>query len=111
MKQTLILMMTALLLSFLGKELRELVLTPMPVMHCESCEKTIKGNIRFEKGVVKIETDREKQTVTITYDPKKTNVETLQAAMKKIGRETEVVSDKPVNGTSREGEKKTRSKK
>lgn len=96
MKQTLILMMTALLLAFGGKELRELVLTPTPVMHCQSCEDKIKGNMRFEKGVVKIETDREKQTVTITYDPAKTNVETLQAAMKKIGRDTQVVSDKPV---------------
>ena len=63
---------------------------------CQNCEEKIKGNMRFEKGVVKIETDREKQTVTITYDPAKTNVETLQAAMKKIGRETRVVSDKPL---------------
>ena len=91
-----LMMMTALLLAFGGKDLREVVLTPTPVMHCESCEKTIKGNMRFEKGVVKIETDREQQTVTITYDPEKTNVETLQAAMKKIGRDTQVVSDKPV---------------
>lgn len=89
-------MLTALLMAVGGKELRQLVLTPDPVMHCQSCEDKIKGNMRFEKGVVNIETDREKQTVTITYDPKKTNVETLQAAMKKIGRDTKVVSDKPL---------------
>ena len=89
-------MMTALLMAVGGKDLRQLVLTPDPVMHCQSCEDKIKGNMRFEKGVVNIETDREKQTVTITYDPKKTNVETLQAAMKKIGRDTKVVSDKPL---------------
>jgi len=89
-------MMTALLLAVGGRDLRQLVLTPTPVMSCQNCEDKIKGNMRFEKGVVKIETDREKQTVTITYDPKKTDVETLQAAMKKIGRETKVVSDKPV---------------
>lgn len=79
-----------------GKELRLLVLTPDPVMHCQSCEDKIKGGMRFEKGVVKIETDREKQTVSITYNPAKTNVETLRAAMKKLGRDTQVVSDKPV---------------
>ena len=89
-------MMTALLVAVGGKELRQLVLTPTPVMSCQNCEDKIKGNMRFEKGVVKIETDREKQTVTITYDPKKTNVEKLQAAMKKIGRDTKVVSDKPL---------------
>lgn len=88
--------MTALLLAVGGKELRQLVLTPTPVMTCQSCEEKIKGNLRFEKGVVKIETDREKQTVTITYDPKKTDVKKLQAAMKKIGRDTQVVSDKPL---------------
>lgn len=96
MKQALILMMTALLMAVGGKELRQLVLTPSPVMHCQNCEDKIKGNMRFEKGVVKIETDREKQTVTITYDPRKTDVPTLQAAMKKIGRDTQVVSDKPL---------------
>lgn len=96
MKQALILMMTALLMAVGGKELRQLVLTPSPVMHCQNCEDKIKGNMRFEKGVVKIETDRVKQTVTITYDPRKTDVPTLQAAMKKIGRDTQVVSDKPL---------------
>ncbi len=119
MKQALFLIMTALLMAVGGtaakvernanllvlprcsnvnvvKELRQVVLTPDPIMHCQSCEDKIKGELRFEKGVVKIETDRERQTVTITYDPKKTNVEKLQAAMKKIGRDTKVVSDKPV---------------
>ena len=89
-------MMVSLVMAIGGKDLRQVVLTPTPVMSCQSCEDKIKGNMRFEKGVVKIETDREKQIVTITYDPAKTNVETLQVAMKKIGRDTKVVSDRPV---------------
>ena len=87
--------MTSLLLMAGGKELRELVLTPTPQMHCANCENKIKGNMRFEKGVVKIETSVEAQTVTITYDGKKTDAKTLQAAMKKIGYDTRVVSDQP----------------
>lgn len=87
--------MTSLLLMAGGKELRELVLTPTPQMHCASCENKIKGNLRFEKGVVNIETCIDAQTVTITYDGKKTDVKTLQAAMKKIGYDTQVVSDRP----------------
>ena len=70
------------------------LLTPTPQMHCESCETKIKSNMRFEKGVKKIETNIERQEVTITYDPKKNDVKGLQAAMKKIGYETKVVSDK-----------------
>ena len=96
MKQTLIITMMALLMGFGGKDLRVLVLTPTPQMHCTSCETKIKNNMRFEKGVKKVETDIAKQQVTITYDPKKNTVEGLQAGMKKIGYDTKVVSDKEV---------------
>lgn len=90
--------MSALMLMGAAKDLRVLVLTPTPQMHCENCENKIKSNMRFEKGVKKVETDLEKQHVTITYDPKKNNVEGLQAGMKKIGYETKVVSDSKLKG-------------
>lgn len=88
--------MASLLLAFGAKELRVLVLTPTPQMHCENCENKIKNNMRFEKGVKKVETNIEKQEVTITYDPSKNTIEGLQAGMKKIGYDTKVVSDKQV---------------
>ena len=88
--------MASLLLLVAGKEMRVAVLTPTPQMHCASCENKIKGNMRFEKGVVKIETNIERQEVTITYDGRKTDVKALQAGMNKIGYDTKVVSDKPV---------------
>ena len=91
--------MACLLLLTGGKTLRVLTMTPTPQMHCESCENKIKKNMRFEKGVVKIETNIKEQTVTITYDAKKTNVASLQAAMKKTGYDTRVVSDLPVKPT------------
>ncbi len=94
MKQTLLIIMTALLLAFGGKGLRVVVLTPTPQMHCQSCEKKIKNNMRFEKGVKRIDTNIERQEVTITYDPSKNTVEGLRAGMKKIGYDTKVVSDK-----------------
>ena len=99
MKQFLLILMSALMLMGAAKDLRVLVLTPTPQMHCENCENKIKSNMRFEKGVKKVETDLEKQHVTITYDPKKNNVEGLQAGMKKIGYETKVVSDSKLKST------------
>ena len=78
-----------------AKDLRVLVMTPTPKMHCENCENKIKKNLRFEKGVVKIETSVPEQTVAVTYDASKTDVKKLQAAMKQIGYDTKVVSDKP----------------
>ena len=96
MKQTLLITIIALIMGMGGNDLRVLVLTPTPQLHCASCESKIKNNMRFEKGVKKVETNIEKQEVTITYDPKKNTVEGLQAGMKKIGYDTKVVSDKPV---------------
>jgi copper chaperone CopZ len=95
MKKTFLMMIASLLLMAGGQDLRVLVMTPTPKMHCESCENKIKKNLRFEKGVVKIETSVEAQTVTVTYNPAKTNVENIQAAMKKIGYDTKIVSDHP----------------
>ena len=95
MKHTLIILLSSLILMAGSKDLRVLVMTPTPQMHCENCENKIKKNLRFEKGVVKIETSVEAQTVTVTYDASKTNAENIQTAMKKIGYDTKVVSDKP----------------
>ncbi len=94
MKQTLLILLSSLLLMAGAKDLRVLVMTPTPKMHCESCENKIKKNLRFEKGVKKIETSVENQTVTVTYDATKTNVKSLQSAMKQIGYDTKVISDK-----------------
>ena len=56
MKQLFLIILSALMLMGAGKDLRVLVMTPTPQMHCENCENKIKKNLRFEKGVVKIET-------------------------------------------------------
>lgn len=95
MKQFLLVILSALMLMGAGKDLRVLVMTPTPQMHCENCENKIKKNLRFEKGVVNIETSVPEQTVAVTYDASKTDVKKLQAAMKQIGYDTKVVSDKP----------------
>lgn len=95
MKNILLVIMTSLLAMAGGKDLRVVVLTPTPQMHCASCENKIKSNLRFEKGIVDIATSVEQQTVTVTYDAKKTDVAKIQAGMKKIGYDTRVVSDQP----------------
>ena len=81
---------------------RVAVFTPTPQMHCQKCETKIKKNMRFEKGVRKVETDLEKQHVTITYDPRKTDVKGLQEGMKNIGYETKLVSDKPMQNDKKQ---------
>ena len=90
--------LTAMLLTMImasAKDIKTVVLTTEPPMHCEGCEKRIKENIRFEKGVKKIVTDVEHQTVTITYDADKTTVENIIKGFEKINyNATEVKENK-----------------
>ena len=80
MKKILLLLIAALTMTMASaKDIKTVVLTTVPQMHCENCEKRIKENIRFEKGVKKIVTDVEHQTVTI-----KTTVENIIKGFEKI---------------------------
>ena len=76
-------------MSLSAKDIKTVVVTTQPQMHCENCEKKIKGNLRFEKGIKNIITDL--KTVTIEYDADKTNVQNIINGFKKIKYEaTEV---------------------
>ena len=85
-------MLTAMVTS--AKDIKTIVVTTNPEMHCESCEKKIKGNLRFEKGVKNIITDLKTKTVIIEYDADKTNVQNIIKGFKKIKYEaTELKKD------------------
>ncbi|MCI6249861.1 MAG: heavy metal-associated domain-containing protein [Alloprevotella sp.] len=68
-----------------------LQVTTTPQMHCANCEKKIKSNIRFVKGVKKIETSVPQQIVTIIYDPRKSTYQDFEKAFEKIGFRIEAV--------------------
>ncbi len=76
-----------------GKDIKTVVLTTQPEMHCTGCEKKIKDNIRFEKGIKSITTNLDNKTVTIEYDADKTNVENIIEGFKKINYEASEVKD------------------
>ena len=94
MKKILLLLIAALTMTIASaKDIKTVVLTTVPQMHCENCEKRIKDNIRFEKGIKKIVTDVEQQTVTITYDADKTTVENIIKGFEKIKYNAREVKD------------------
>ena len=78
-----------------AKDIKTVVLKTQPEMHCENCEKKIKTNIRFEKGVKDIRTNLDDKTVTIEYDADKTNVEAIIKGFKKISYEASEVKPSP----------------
>lgn len=51
----------------------------------QACEKKIKSNLRFEKGVSNIAVSLKDNTITINYNPEKNDSEKLLKAFKKIG--------------------------
>ena len=92
MKKVLVLsamMLTAMVA--LAKDIKTVVFTTNPEMHCENCEKKIKGSLRFEKGIKNIITNLNSKTVTIEYDADKTNVQNIIRGFKKIKYEAKEV--------------------
>ena len=78
-----------------AKDIKTVVLTTNPEMHCTGCEKKIKENIRFEKGIKSIKTNLDDKTITIEYDAEKTTVEDIIKGFEKIKYEAQEV--KPTN--------------
>ena len=68
-----------------AKDIRTLVVTTNPQMHCPKCENRVKGGLKDVKGIKSIETSVADQTVTIQYNAKKTSEETLMNAFEAAG--------------------------
>ena len=67
------------------KEKKAETVTFQVSMHCQKCVEKITDNISFLKGVEDLKVSLDQKTVTITYNPAKTNEATLQKALEKLG--------------------------
>ena len=61
-------------ISLVFREIKTVVFTTTPQMHCAACENKIKNNLRFEKGIKSIETSVPNQAVTVKYNADKTTI-------------------------------------
>ena len=62
-------------------------------LHCQGCCDKIMKNIAWEKGVKDLQCDLKSKTVKLTYDPRKTDLETLLKAFKRIGKPATLAED------------------
>lgn len=53
-------------------------------LDCESCAKKVLNVIPFKRGVKDVVVDVPTRVVEVTFDPRKTNAEKLEAELKKI---------------------------
>ena len=60
-------------------------------LHCQGCCDKIMKNIAFEKGVKDIVCNLSARTVTLTFDPRKTDLETLLRAFDRIGKPAKLI--------------------
>nr|WP_314475036.1 heavy metal-associated domain-containing protein [uncultured Prevotella sp.] len=84
---TMLMLMVAMVAT--AKDIKTVIFTTTPQMHCANCEAKVKNNLRFAKGVKEIKTSVEEQKVYVTYDAQKTNEEKLQKAFEKFGYKAE----------------------
>lgn len=52
---------------------------------CAMCKNAIEKDLAFEKGVESSDLNLEDKVVTVVYNPSKTNVEKIKAAIVKVG--------------------------
>lgn len=91
-KIVLSLFLSLFVFSIHAKNIKELVVSVNPPMHCQNCENKIKkGDVRFVKGVKKIETSIPDQRVTIEYDADQTTPQKIEDAFTKIGYKITVI--------------------
>lgn len=60
-------------------------------LHCQGCVDKVMKNIAYEKGVKDIQCSLKDKTVTVTFDPAKTDVQKLQDAFAKIKKPATVI--------------------
>lgn len=82
-------------LSITAKE-KTVTLTVSPAMSCMNCVNKIKSNIRFVKGVKKIDPSLKKQLVTINYDDVKGSEAEIIKGFEGIGYSVTVVKQDSV---------------
>lgn len=57
-------------------------------LHCANCQAKVEKHIPFEKGVKDVMVDLSGKVVTVKFDPRKTDRETLRKAIEKLGYAT-----------------------
>lgn len=80
-----------------AEDIKKVVLTTNPVMHCENCQNRIQSNISKENGVKGVVADLATKTVTVTYDADVTSVNDIIAGFSKINY-TASIAGQPANG-------------
>jgi copper chaperone CopZ len=79
--------------AMVAKDIRTLVLTTTPQMHCKNCENRVINNLKPLKGIKSVVTSVADQTVTIEYNAKKNTEENIINAFEGFGFKARKLAD------------------
>lgn len=85
MKKLLTMMTLLLMVSASQAKTRTAIFTTTPQMHCRKCEVRMQNMVNLLKGVKDVKANCTEQTITITFNDKQINEETLLKAFKLWG--------------------------
>ena len=88
MKKIVMMMFAAM---FTMNMLAENVKIKVTNMHCENCAKRVEKTLKTNEAVSQVKVDLECQTICVSYDAEKTNVEALTKALIDAKFEVEIV--------------------
>ena len=63
---------------------------------CETCGLNFKENMLKVKGIKMYELDEEKETITVYFNPKKTNLQDIKTAISKLGFDADEIKADPI---------------
>jgi len=55
------------------------------MMHCNGCKALVESELRESDGIIYLNADIRSQSVTVTFDPNRVDVDTLQTAIQQAG--------------------------
>lgn len=65
-------------------------------LHCNNCARKIEDNVSFEKGVKDLSVSVPDKTVTITFNPAKTDTATLRKSINSLGYKAKAIEYKKI---------------
>lgn len=74
MKKVILSFLAVFFCVLVNAEVKTVVFSVNPKMHCENCENNIKESIRYTAGIKDIKTSVADNTVAVTFDSEKTTV-------------------------------------
>lgn len=94
MKKTIVLSFLAILSSIFAygqKQTNQAEVTIQTSAKCEMCKKRIERDLSLQKGITKADLNLDNKAVTVSYNPKKTDVEKIKQAISMIGYDADEV--------------------